>query len=196
VQTDELDDDPSVDQLAERAGDPSVPMGERLEALFAVGRAVAASGAVVPAAALDAVGDAAVIDAALEAGAAAAITGVLFGAPDDRLNRSTRILVGRRLMAAGVRGAHVTRLLIDARDWEAAVRAAADDYLSNINVLASNPDSVASAWAVLAISWRDTHPDLLWKPLIAEIEARDPDGAETLQSLVAAISQTCKTAGD
>jgi hypothetical protein len=118
----------SLAELAASAADRTRIAHDRAIALLAVAVALACDPtALAPPEALDALDDPELVDAALASGLAAALTGVLRAAPADASWRPVRVLVGRRLVAAGETGPHVVELLLAAGDRTRAASLAADD---------------------------------------------------------------------
>jgi hypothetical protein len=95
----------------------------RVAALLAAAL-LAQGGAPVPATALVALGDDVLVDAVLDAGASAAITG-LAAAAGARLADDDRRYLASRLTAAGATGAHVAALMLASGDTAGAATATA-----------------------------------------------------------------------
>jgi hypothetical protein len=138
-------------ELAALAGEPSLVPGQRAIALLAVAIALAGDpGAACPPAALDAVEDEATCAAAIDAGLGAALTGVLRAVPTGEL-RATRVLVGRRLLAAGETGPHVVELLLAGGDRARAAAAAAAEL--RVHLGRGEASAVLWAWLALVVAW-------------------------------------------
>ena len=117
----------SLDALAELAADRDRSPRQRVIALLAVALALADNSAAgVPEAALEAMDEPEVVETALRAKLGAALTGVLAAAPLTPGLRATRLLVGRRLAAAGERGIHVAELMRCGGDHSRATELAAE----------------------------------------------------------------------
>ena len=132
---------PALVVAAMLAADPRAPMGERVAALL-LAALIAQQVDSLPPAALDALDDDLLIDAVISHAATPAITGLLAIA-GDRIAEPTRRYLTVRLVGAGVTGAHVAALQLDAGDVPGAVRslipelgAAAPAGISNAGVLA------------------------------------------------------------
>lgn len=183
------DSDPctALAALAQVANDESLRPRHRVEALLGVATAAALGDLPIPASALAAVEDPVVIETALRRGLAHALTGVLGRAPADPGLRATRQMIGRLLLAAGQRGPHITALLIDAGDFPAAARAAADEFISSVLPAAEHPNVTALAWAGIALGWFESHGESVFAPLLAELNARNRDAAPALARLIARV---------
>jgi len=156
----------------------------RAAALLGVVTAADLCGLPLPDAALAAVEDPLVIDAALQYRLASALTGALFGLPDGAAERRTRRLIGRRLIAAGERGPHVTRVLLDAGEFDSAVRAALDDYFDNVAPRLERPDAVTRVFAEVALEWAERAPDTMFTPFVRGLAMRDPAAPPRLAALL------------
>ncbi len=170
------------EQLAELAADPELAPSLRAIALLGVAMGLADAPALpAPPGALDAVEDAATAAAAIELGMVGALTGVLRAAPLTPQLRTTRRLIGRRCLAAGVVGPHVARLLADGGDHEAAARAAAD-YLAP-RLIAGR--SSAETWACLhlLVEWSDLEAEPLFTQVIERLAPVDGAVNSLLQLL-------------
>jgi hypothetical protein len=85
-------------------------------------------------------------------GLGGALTAVLHAAPKASGLRATRMLIGRRLLAAGENGPHVIRLLLDGGDRDRAAQAAAADLLAHLD---AGPAPELWARIHLVIDWSD-----------------------------------------
>jgi hypothetical protein len=126
----------------------------RVAALLAAAL-LAQGGAPVPATALVALGDDVLLDAVLEAGASAAITGIA-AAAGARLADTDRRYLADRLTAAGATGAHVAALLLASGDAEGAAAATAIAIATALRE--HGPDSPGLGAALhLATAWAAEH---------------------------------------
>ena len=126
----------------------------RVAALLAAAL-LAQRGAPVADAALRALGDDALLDAALDAGASAAVTGIA-SAAGARLDDNSRRYLARRLAASGARGEHIAALHLAIGDATAAASATAAALVAAFRE--HGPTSLAAhAVAHLAAAWTAQH---------------------------------------
>jgi len=170
------------------ADDPSRTPHRRAAALCALAQAAAMRNQPTPPAALAAADDQAVVEAAIEHNQVAGITGVLFHAPRDPATQATRRMIGRTLLARGVLGPHVTRILLDGEDFAGAARAAAAEFVTSVAPAADNPNAQALAWAKTAIGWAIDHPDTVFAPFVEEVTTKGH--AAALERLLDALPDT------
>lgn len=170
------------------ADDPARTPRHRAAALNALAQAAAMRNQPTPPAALAAADDQRVVEAAIDHNLVAGITGVLFHAPRDPATQATRRMIGRTLLARGVLGPHVTRILLDGEDYPAAARAAAAEFVKSVAPAAESPNAQALAWARTAIGWAIDHPDTVFAPFVEAVTA---DGqAAALEKLLDALPDT------
>jgi hypothetical protein len=162
----------AVADLAALAADADAPATTRVMALAALGRIAAIGGVPVPDL-TDVVGAEPVIAAAIALGMADALTGVISQLPDGPYERITRKMIGFRLLAAGVRGPHVTRVLADAGELDGAAQAIADDFIASLLPAVRSPNRLAMAWAAELARLLDRHGARLAEPLRAALARRD-----------------------
>ncbi len=147
------------------ADDGAVELRLRLAALLCVAF-LGQRGAPVPAAALGALGDDVLVDAALEEGVTTAITGIV-AASGDRLPVDDRRYLARRLAAAGAGGEHVAALQLAAGDLPAAATALARGLEAVLG--GDAPGEAALAVAHLAVIWTDAHGAVFGDALAAAL---------------------------
>lgn len=156
----------------------------RLAALHATATAASLTELPLPDSVADAIQDTLLVDAALAYDLPQAVIGALRQLPvDDRGLRFVRVLVGRRLLAARSYGSHVTQVLIDGGDLDAAARAAALHFGLLAPHLSATPMPVHAAWARLAIGWMKEH-ERMFITLCRELNARADGSAEGLADLI------------
>lgn len=179
--------------LGRVAGDDARPFAVRLAALHAAATAASITELPLPDGVSDAVLDAPLVDAALADGFAEAIIGALRQLPvADAGLRFVRVMVGRRLLAARRFGSHVTQLLLDGHDDEAAIRAAAAHFVELAPQLAVPPAPAHAAWARLAIGWMRDH-ETMFAGLCRELVARGDGLAAHLADLIDATPHISTT---
>jgi hypothetical protein len=140
------------DGLGAIADDGALDPRLRVAALLAIAL-LAQRGAPVADAALQALGDDTLLDALLDAGASAAITG-LAAAAGARLGDDDRRYLAQRLTAHRAIGAHVAALHVAIGDAAAAATATADALVAVLRD--HGPTSVAAqAMVHLAATWAD-----------------------------------------
>jgi len=93
-----------------------------------------------------------IIDAALRDHLEHGLTETLNAHPEDATAHQTRRLIAHLLIAADRGGPHVTRLLVDARDCDAAAIAMTEDFLANIAGLHA-AHALAQSWARATARW-------------------------------------------
>jgi hypothetical protein len=168
--------------LAELAADRALPARQRAIVLLAVSLALADEPtAAAPDAALDAVDDADVVEAAIEAGLSAAVTGVLRAAPRDAASLAARRLVGRRCLAVGIHGPHIAMLLADGGDPAGAAEAAVADLRPR---LAGEPGPDTLACLHLLVIWSEDPSLPLFGDIVRRLAADDPGAPERLAILL------------
>jgi hypothetical protein len=172
--------------LAALAHDRALAPRVRAQALLGATQVAAVAELTLPDAACDAVEDALVMDSALQHGLVGALTAALRLRP-QAFDVATRRMLGHKLLATGARGPHVTTLLIDARDYPAAVQAAADDFVRSVAPAAGSPNLMALGWAGLALGWLRDRADTVFAPLARELLARGGGAAAALATLIGEV---------
>jgi hypothetical protein len=177
----------ALDELAGLAADESLSARQRATALLAVSMVAAIADLPLPGRAVEAVEDAELVDTALADGMADAVTGPLRQAPADASVRALRSMVAGRLLAAGDRSPRVVALLIDAGDFDRAVRAAAEQFVAEVMPAVDRPTVVAEAWGGIALGWLADYPDRIFRPLRDELARRDPTAPAALARLIGKV---------
>jgi len=170
-------------QLAQLAADGRVAMPRRVTALTVAAELLVYLDCAPPESALDAADDAAVIAAAVATQSEQALTGILAVAPSDAITNATRRLIGHKLVAAGRFGPHVTRLLIDGGDWNAAIEAAVIDHCQPADV--AEELILARAW--VCVSWHEQHRESMFLPFVAELRRKSPSAIDALLEDIAML---------
>src|SRR5688500_17143180 len=177
--------------LAAIAADAAAPVPTRVTALLTVARVAVIADLPIPDAALDAIDDVAVLEGAITRGAVAAVTGTLRRHPEAA--PTTRRRIAHRLIAAGVRGPHITQLALDGGDEDTALDCAVDDFVGRV-LPAPRTDLGAQAFATMALEWMERRP-ALWHALVVRLGAVG-GGRAALAELVELVPHRDRAAVD
>lgn len=150
----------SVEALADVAADRDRSARQRVVALLAIALALAEDPtARAPDGALEAIDEPEVVETALAAGLGGALTGVLAAAPVTPGLRATRLLIGRRMAAAGELGVHVAELLLCGGDRDRAADIA--------RTAIAEAGSDVATWATLR--WLCAKDDALVEAILSKL---------------------------
>ncbi len=163
-----------VTDLASVVLNEKVPIHDRVVGLYALAQTAAVTRTPLPATIAEAMEDTSLVDEALSLQMEPALTATLYELPKSEILQETRRIIARRLVAREIWGPHVTRLLIDCEDWEAASRAACADYIENIS--RETDIQKISLWIRVLLQWSEIALDSFFVPFVARLHSQERPG--------------------